>query len=218
MGTVRRLETRVRRDDGFTLAELLVVMMLMGIVGSMALFFVTTSADAIVKDQSRLDSLNIATVGMNQLSKAIRAGTEIEQAGTVNLPVFSAVGSESMTFYSFTGTVPSQVAYEINAGRELIQRSVPADPASGPTWEFTGTPSTRIVARQIPVPAPGDPPLFAYHDGTGALMTLPVGPAGLSQIERVTITLTVQTDLNQDVPPAVLVNQVGLPNVGIARR
>jgi type II secretory pathway pseudopilin PulG len=209
---------RLRRDEsGLTLVELLITMVLMGLVGSLVLSVYSTSANVVVDNDRRLDSVNIATIGMERVSKAIRAGTEIKQPSAQNLPAFRSVGQESVSFYSYLGSEPSLITFAINGNRELTETVVSADSSSTePFWTFTGAGTTRIVARKIP--AGLATPLFRYYDGGGAEIAPTTDPDQLRRIEQVQISLTVQADPTNSVRAAVLENRVALPNLGFARR
>jgi prepilin-type N-terminal cleavage/methylation domain-containing protein len=213
-GHLRRLG---RDERGLTLVELLITMVLMGLVGSLVLSVYSTSADVVVDNDRRLDSVNIATIGMERLSKAIRAGTEIKQHSAQNLPAFRSVATEAVSFYSYLGSEPSLITFSINGNRELTETVVPADAASTePYWTFTGASTTRIVARKIP--AGLATPLFRYYDGGGAQISPTTNQDELRRIEQVQISLTVQADPTNSVRAAVLENRVALPNLGFARR
>jgi hypothetical protein len=213
--TLRRLG---RDESGLTLAELLITMVLMGLVGSLVLSVYSTSANVVVDNDRRLDSVNIATIGMERLSKAIRAGTEIKQASHAeNIPAFLEAGASRMVFHSYLGSSPSRITFDVDAQRVLNETVVPADSSSTePYWTFTGPATTRIVARKIP--AGLATPLFRYFDGGGAEIAPTTDPDELRRIEQVQISLTVQADPTNTVRPALLENRVALPNLGFARR
>jgi len=205
-------------DEGFTLAELMVTIMLLGTLTSITLAAAMQTSRTVVQESTRLDSLAIATVGMNDLTKTVRAGTEIQVVSAPNLPAFVAVGPESMTLYVNLGPVPSKVTYTIDGNRELIEETTSADPSSGPYWTFSGTPTTITVARKIPAGTAA--PLFTYYDGKGDVVA-PTGstdPTVLATIESVGISLTVQANGIANVPAVTLTNKVALPNLGIAER
>lgn len=214
-----RLRTFLSRDDeGFTLAELMVTMMLLGIITSITVAAAMQTSRTVVQESTRLDSLAIATVGMNDLTKTVRAGTEIQVLSAPNLPAFAAVGPESMTLYVNLGPIPSKVTYTVDGNRELIEQTTKANPSSGPYWTFSGTPTTITMARKIPTGSAQ--PLFTYYDGNGDVVA-PTGstdPTVLATIERVGISLTVQANGIANVPAVTLTNKVALPNLGIAER
>jgi len=216
---VSRVQSRLYGEDaGFTLAELLVTMMLLGLFTSITLATVLQTSRAVTQESTRLDSLGIATVAMNDLTKTIRAAAEIQVAGTANLPAFAAVGPESMTLYANLGPVPSKIAYTIDGSRELIKQRTEADPSSRPYWTFPTTATTTTVARKIP--SATTPPLFTYYDGDGNVVA-PTGstdPAVLLTIESVSISLTVQANGIAGVPAVTIQNKVAMPNLGIAKR
>ncbi|MCA0330094.1 MAG: prepilin-type N-terminal cleavage/methylation domain-containing protein, partial [Actinobacteria bacterium] len=69
IGLLARLR-RIRRDGdrGLTLAELMVTMVLLGIVGSIMVGAVVTVTTTITKTQARADSLDVSRLGMARLT------------------------------------------------------------------------------------------------------------------------------------------------------
>ena len=78
-----RLRTALRRrvdassDAGLTLAELMVTLVLMGILGTMMLGATVMVSRTVTNAQASGDSLDIARIGMNRMARSIRAGIEI---------------------------------------------------------------------------------------------------------------------------------------------
>ncbi|MDQ1620420.1 MAG: hypothetical protein QOE19_2989 [Actinomycetota bacterium] len=223
MNVLRRLRRLTAgRDAGFTLTELMVTMVLLSLVMSMSLLAVRSLNKQILNTNTRVDSTNIASVGMNNISKAVRAASEIQVNNGANLPAFVSIGSEAVTFYSNLGAGPVRVAYSINANRELVESRTlgvyVATPAAGnPYWTFAGATSNRLVARKIP--AGLATPIFTYYDGADATVPVPsTSAAVLSTVETVKITLTVQALSTTKAAPVTLVNRIALPNLGIAKR
>lgn len=210
---------RLRGDDsGFSLAELAVTMLLLGIVTSLTLAVVVQTTRTVNQESTRLDSLGIASMGVNELTQTVRAATEIQVQDAPNLPAFVAVGPESMTLYVNLGPVPSKVTYSINGSRELVEQTTRANVGSGPYWTFPAASTIKTVARKIP--AGTATPLFTYYDGTGAIVARngSTNNAVLSSIESVSISLTVQANGIAGVPVVTLSNKVGLPNLSAVKR
>jgi len=213
-----RLLERIRasRDRGFTMAELLVTIMLLSIVSAMVVGTVTLVGRNVVRDQSKADSLDIARVGMNRMSKAVRAGTEVPVSSTSNLPAFAEIGPETLTVYASLGTAPTKTKYSVNAQRELIETKWSADTSNAPYYTFATTPVVTEIASQIPAGAS----LFKFRDANGALVSpqTTTDTTVLSQVRSVEIDLKVNSNPAQGVPPVSLNSTVVLPNLGVVKR
>ncbi len=217
-GVLARLR-RIRRDGdrGLTLAELMVTMVLMGVVGTIMVSTVVSVTSTVTKTQARADSLDIARTGMARLTKNIRAGMAIQQAGAADLPPFAEIGPNKLTVYASLGDVPTKITYSVNANRELIEQWYTGNAASGPYWTFNATPRTTVIARQIPSTAGA---LFTFYDYNGALLTnqTSTAAADLGQVRSVKIALTVDVDPARAGGPVTVSSSVVLPNLGIAKR
>lgn len=229
MTGLRRVLRRVDRDareDGLGLPELMVTMMLLGLVTILVVTLFSSVTSAFTRDRAATDSANIASIGMNELTRVIRSGTEVPQASSdENRPVFLVANREVLEMHAYLDTNaadprPVKVRFEVAGNRDLVERRWNAVAGSGPNWTFSGGPTTpassRVIARKI---TPGlATPVFQYYDSTapGAL-PLVVPAAGLNEtqrrsIVRVEVTLSVQADLTQRAQPVVLTNEVGIPN------
>ncbi len=214
-GMRRFLRSRTSRQGGFTMAELLVTMVLLSIVGTMMVTTVTIISGTVVREQATGESLDIARVGMNRMTKAIRAGTEIPVSGSSNLPAFASIGPTTMTVYASLGAAPTKIQYSINATRDLIETQWPADTSNAPYWTFGTTPRVEIIASKIPAGAT----LFVYNDANGA----PVSPQTttdttvLSLVRSVDITAIVNANPAKGADVTIS-STVVLPNLGVVKR
>jgi prepilin-type N-terminal cleavage/methylation domain-containing protein len=217
-GVLARLR-RIRRDGdrGLTLAELMVTMLLLGIVGSIMLGAVVTVTTTVTKTQARADSLDVSRLGMARLTKSIRSGMAIQQAGAADKPPFAEIGPNQLTVYASLGTVPTKITYSINSNRELVEQWYTGNAASNPYWTFSATPRTTVIARKIPTTAGA---LFTYYDYNGALLANQTSTSvtDLSQVRSVKIALTVDVDPARAGGPVTVSSTVVLPNLGIAKR
>jgi prepilin-type N-terminal cleavage/methylation domain-containing protein len=216
-GVLRRLR-RIKRDGdhGLTLAELMVTMVLLGIVGSIMATTLVTVTNTITKTQARADSLDVARIGMARLTKNVRSGMAIQQAGAADKPPFAEIGPNRLTVYASLGTVPTMITYSINSNRELIEQWYTGNAASNPYWTFTTTPRTTVIARKIPTGTT----LFTYYDYNGALLAnqTSTNVTDLQQVRSVKIDLTVDVDPLRAGGPVTVSSTVVLPNLGIAKR
>jgi hypothetical protein len=208
---------RVSGDAGLSLAELMVTLVLMGIVGTIMLGAVVNVTTTITKNQARGDSLDIARIGMNRMAKNVRAGMQIQRSGLSDLPALASVSPNGLTVYASVGATPTKIVYSINGSRELIEQRYDGVAASNPYWTFSATPRTTVVASKIPT---GSPALFVYLDEFGDPITDQTtnDVLDLDLIRSVQITLTVDADPVRGAGPISLTNTVVLPNLGIAKR
>lgn len=213
-------------DGGFGLPELIVTVVLLGMMMSLVVGVVVSISRTFTRDRAASDSTMVAAVGMNELTRVLRAGTELAVAGggATNAPVFVSAEANAVTFYSFIDTdaaaaTPVKVRFSIDAQRRLIETRWAATTTDDP-WAFVadGSPtSSRTIARSIPA---GSPALFTYLDVNSAPIAIPA--TGFTEDQRrliaaVRITLRVQADTTGRAEPVTLQNAIGIPNLGISR-
>lgn len=242
-GLVQRTRRgRAAADDGLTLVELLVTMILLGIVSTIVVTTVTVISRATVRDRSNGESLDLARIGMDYMTRAIRAGTEIQQSsGAANKPAFIQTGPEVMELYASLGQPngPTRIRYAVDGNRRLIEYRCEANAGSAPyytypTWNYTGTPPSGCVAREIAsqILSGTSPPLFTYVTGPGAPPAGTTAPGAAPTVSPQTLGAYptnadllgnirgVDINLNVDSTPGVgipvrLNNTVMLPNLGV---
>ena len=204
------------RDAGLTLAELMVTLVLMGIVGTLMLSATVMVSRTVTNTQASGDSLDIARIGMNRMARSIRAGIEIVRSGQANQPAIDTMGANTLVIYSSLGASPTKITYAIDANRNLTETVVPAGGTS-PYWTFTGTPKTTTIAYKIPV---GAPALFSYLDANGNVLSTQsaTDDATTGLVKQIQITLQCDANPGRGVGPVTLTNTVVLPNLGVAKR
>ena len=236
---LRRLITRTLREQGgFSLPELLVSMVLFSILAVLIVTAFMSFTRSFNDDRLATRNTNIASVGMNEMTRVLRAATSVPVVNADDLPAFAYANNEKVIFYAYIDTnsaapAPVKVQFEVLPSsntlcpRCLVETRWAAHPKPGyPSyWEFdSSSASVRTIARKIVAPVSGENYMFSYKQiGTDLLpvtMTIPNGgilTANLSKIAVVEVTMKVQSDPSQ-LPDAVIVeNQVGLPNLGVSR-
>ena len=217
-----RMRTALRRrvdgpsDSGLTLAELMVTLVLMGIVGTLMLSATVMVSRTVTNTQASGDSLDIARIGMNRMAHSIRAGIEIVRSGQANQPAIDTMGANTLTMYSSLGPNPTKITYAIDANRNLTETVVAAGGTS-PYWTFTGTPKTTIIAYKIPTSAPN---LFTYLDANGTVLVSQsaTDDATTGLVKQIQLNLQCDANPGKGVGPVTLTNTVVLPNLGVAKR
>lgn len=243
---IRRLYRHLARsrgnEAGFGLPELLVAMGLFSILATLIVLTFSSFTGAMAKDRVATANTNMASVGMDELTRVIRAATTIPQLNADDLPAFAYANKEKLTLYAFIDTnsgtpAPVKVTFEVKTWappggpsetRVLTETRWQATPKVGAPayWEFIGTPTERVIARKIVAPTGSEPFLFNYQE-INATTLLPadisiptsgVTAANLKKIAVVEVTIKVQTDpVGQRAQPVLMTNQVGIPNLGISR-
>jgi prepilin-type N-terminal cleavage/methylation domain-containing protein len=214
-------------EAGMSLPELLVTITVFGIVSTIIVSFFINVTTTLTQDKAATDSTNIASVGINELTRVIRSGTEIEVQGqTLNNPVFVSAKTEEMTLYAFLDTdsanpKPVKVRFFIDTNRILKETRWNAYTINTDYWAFnTAAASTRDIARLIGPRVAPEKYLFTYYkeDGSELVVTSTAfTTAQLRSIVSVKVTMKVQADLTARAKPVVLENTVGIPNLGISR-
>lgn len=217
-----------RSDAGLTLLELLVAMGVSSIlIALVATVFVTTSR-VFTDQEGATDSARMASTAMNEVTRVVRAGTELPESGkTANTPVFAYAGAEKIEMAAFIDAesskdpAPVKVSFGRNSANELVETRWAADRYLKIYWRFRDSPaSARTIARSLLAPDKTRP-LFRYFDKDGVALT-PAAGASLSEDQRrniasVQITMQVQANGSGRTAPVAIQNMVGLPNLGVAR-
>src|SRR5690554_6017179 len=179
------------REAGFGLSELIVAMFLFSIVSTLAVTLVVTVSQSFMRERAANDSMNVAAIGMNEVTRVVRSGTLVPQASGADLAVFTQADRESVTLHAYIDTnsaspAPMRVRFAVDpVTRDLTETRWLAypHPTVAGAWLFHSTPaSSRVVARKIVVPAPSEASLFTYLkiDDTGNPEALSMGPSGIS--------------------------------------
>ena len=217
MNRLRNL--RSNADDGFTLIELIVTMVITAIILTMAgAFFVNISRltswsgadrDATGQSALALDAVrSIVRVAVNNPTSA----TNTDPAILVAKPTQVQLTAYSNT--SSTATAPTRILLAIDASGYLTVRRDPGTESTDGYWSFTtSTTTTRIAG---PFSLSPTTPFFTYLDTTGKVMS---SAAGLTLNQRNTITFvrvttTVdETNSGGQPDPVIVTSSIGMPNV-----
>jgi prepilin-type N-terminal cleavage/methylation domain-containing protein len=231
-----------RRDDGITLSELLVAMMVFGVLSTIVIGLFAGTLRATDASKSLATNTAMASNGMNEVARVIRAGTSNPVTGqTLNDPAFPIAGNEELIIYAYVNLTSSEqtpvmIRYSVDSKRRLVETTWAAKKLAGNKWSFpvvSGSPTagvtvstpaarTRILASSVAVRASPAPWLFSYQrvDGTN----LPLGPGGTLSpadarlVASVNVSLSIQGSTDNAASRVTVVNSVGIPNLGMNRK
>lgn len=224
----RNAEHRGRREDGLTLLELVVAMGISSILIALIVSMFVSGSRSVYDQQASTLNARLASTSMNEVTRILRAGTEIPRPGNAaNLAVFEWASAETLRMYSFIDAespgdpAPLKVEFSRNAANELVETRWTAYHRYTGYWDFrTTVASERTIARSL-LPPVATRPLFTYYDKTGAVLAPASGAsltdAEIRKIASVQVTMQVQGDRSGRVAPVEIQNLVGLPNLGVAR-
>jgi len=224
-------------QSGFSLPELIVAMALFAVVMTMIVGLFTSFTTRFTEERAATDSAAVGALGMNEVTKVIRAGTLINRKAGTPLAVFNTAKPGEIVMYSYLaddasladgelGSAPVMVRLRLSATGELTETRWNATRVDD-EWIFpalTATPyfKERVIARKIIQPttaqiAAGRPPLFTFLKLDGTALTGTVAATALKDIATVKVTMTVQADPTGRADPVQIQNRVGLPNLVSSR-
>ena len=172
--------TGARREDGFTLVELLAVMVVMGLLfAAFSLVFASTvHNNAQVQDEALFQTEARAAVD--------RLARDLRQAST-NDPstqrIVTMTGSQ-LTFYSPDGATPyhlRELSYRVSGG-ELDRQAAFSTNTGGPPWTMGSFSAWSKLVGSVVNTSP-----FTYLDANGAVTATP------ANVDTVQISLTLET-------------------------
>ncbi len=214
------------RDTGASLVEIVVGIFILGIVTALIAGLFSSTMQVVTVSSALDTNTRMASNGMNEMSRIVRAGTPYPVAGAIEPePAFALVKNEEFTIYAYVNLAnsdqrPVKVNFSIVNG-DLIETTWTSQLQSGGYYTFPSTTSTRRVLASSVVPkASGSPYIFTYLDANGASITVPTTTTGLTgadalrNVAAVKITLTIQGSSTDTRSRVTLVNTVGIPNLG----
>ncbi|MGV8886076.1 MAG: type II secretion system protein [Microbacteriaceae bacterium] len=234
----RKFRPLRRNEDGITLIELLVAMILLGILLTVVVSLYVSATNAVSLARAVTGNTKQVSNAMNEASRVIRAGTENPLTPPATpAPAFVSAKKDDVIIYAFINLENAQEQPQMirlwvdRATGTFMESRWRATAVTGTTrWTF---PSNPCLATNVPagctipdgktmlaeaVPA-SSTLIFQYFQKNGT--PIPVPAAGLSLADRglvssVKITLTTQTSLTDASNPVTLENTVGMPNLGFA--
>jgi Flp pilus assembly pilin Flp len=217
-------------EDGVTLAELTVTIVVLGLLVSCVMLMVTASQRVAAGVKERLNQSNSSTIAMQRISRNLRTAVlQSQLSGCVTSAcVDSAFLKGTPTTISFYADVdnpkntvgPSRVTYDVTNGvlTETVQKpDSPVPDATGYHYCTTGAGCvirTTVLATGV---LTTNPP-FAYYNANSTTTQLVMGTGGqldasqLKSVDSVDVQVQVQQPGGANVGAATMILRVALPN------
>jgi prepilin-type N-terminal cleavage/methylation domain-containing protein len=168
------------REDGFTISEVLVTMVVAGIVGTAMI----GSLSSAVRTGNDVQERSVLQTEVRAAVDGLAADLRQAYTGDATTPV-QVAGPVDLVFTSPDRGTPlrlRRVAYRLDG--DLLERSVtPSTNAGAPPWTFPPLASPWVAQ----VPSVTNRALFTYFDANGAATTNPTA------VRSIGITVTVAT-------------------------
>jgi Tfp pilus assembly protein PilW len=215
--------SRVTSDAGVSLVELIVAMALTAVVTTLLVSMFVSVSRSITRESLSSANSETATVAMRELSRIIRAGTEIEVGGAPSLPVFLEAGANTVTLHALTDTTakapqPVIVSFQLAGGTLTETRRVATSSAAPWTFAAAAGPA-KTVAHGLG--GGGATSTFTYLDAAGSTISPPAGgvltATQRASVAAVTVRVRVQGDATGVASAASLENTVSITNLGVTR-
>jgi prepilin-type N-terminal cleavage/methylation domain-containing protein len=221
---LRRLRRRARRDDGFTLAEMLTVTSLMGIIFAIAFTAMIQAQTTVRGNASRLDQTQQAKLAMDAMTRTLRTAVLPSQigGGSATTSAFVEGRWNKVSFFANVNNEddlngPSKATYELTSTGDVVETIQPSSGKDASTGEFAYCTvgavgckvSTRTIARKVVY----DPtkPLFTYYSVTDVDgLPLPLDAATLPTVNSMDVNVSIK--VGKDVVASTVVTRVSLPN------
>lgn len=219
--------TRLESERGLTLTELLVSMMVLSIIMVIATgVFINTGRAAGIGNSVNI-STKAASLGLNELAKAIRFAASNPVSGqAIDDPALVVAKNDLVTVISYLDVDPAapqpvKIAFTIDSQRRLIEVRYDSYEISKGFWGFKTTPaSTQILTGALVAPASGEAQLFTYLDSNNDPLTVPASGLTLAQrqsVAAVKVSIKLKSDDASSGSPVKFESIIGIPNLGINR-
>jgi prepilin-type N-terminal cleavage/methylation domain-containing protein len=228
----RPLLRRIRRtDDGVTLTELLVTMVVLGILVSATVLMVSASMRVSSGNKERLDQSNSASIAMQRVSRTLRTAvlqSQLTTTCTLAICTESAFLKGTRTSVQFYADVdnpknsvgPSRVTYDITGGvlTETVQKPDSPTPDAAGYHYCTPGPGCAIRTTVLATDVQTTGPVFSFYTAADPVnaIVLTTGQqltaAQLKAVDSIDVSLVVQRAGGANVAGASMIQRVALPN------
>ncbi|MBX3088727.1 MAG: prepilin-type N-terminal cleavage/methylation domain-containing protein [Cryobacterium sp.] len=219
--------TAARGESGLTLVEVLVSMVVLGVVMALAAGVFMNAGQAANIGKSVNISTKAASLGLNELARAIRFAASNPVSGQpIDDPALVVAKDDLVTVISYLDVDPAspqpiKIAFTIDSQRRLIEVRYDSYEISKGFWGFKSTPaSTQILTGALVPPDSGEAELFTYLDSDNNPLTVPASGLTLSQrqsVAAVKVSIKLKSDDATSGTPVKFESIIGIPNLGINR-
>lgn len=215
----RLRDSRSNPEDGFTVIELLVTMVITGIVLAIAGTFFANIARLTSWSGKDREATGQAALALDAIRAIVRVAADNPTSSTTTDPaVLVAKPTQlQLTAYantSSTNTAPTRITLTIDTGGYLTVRRDPGTQSADGYWSYTVSPTTSRITG--PFSLSPSTPFFTYINTGGTVMS---SASGLSLAQRKTITFirvttTVDsTNAGGSSDPVIVTSSIGMPNL-----
>jgi prepilin-type N-terminal cleavage/methylation domain-containing protein len=215
---------RTRGEEGFTLTEMIVVIMILGLVLAAVQTTLIVTNRTVGDNGRRVDQTSQARTAIDSMSKVLRTAVLPSQlngtCASCDTAAFIQGTSTSVQFYADLNNDaniigPSRVTYSLVGGvlTESIQPPN-AHAANDYNYQYC-TPGagcvvpTRVLARGVGSTAP----IFTYYDKNGVVFPdSTLTATELAQVDSIDIVVSVKASTQQTIHGTTLTTRVTLPN------
>jgi prepilin-type N-terminal cleavage/methylation domain-containing protein len=221
-GTGSAPGTGDKHDGGYTMMELVVVVMILGIVLAMVQTTLILTQRTVAGSGARVDQTQQARVAIDSITKVLRTAVLPSQLnGTGSSSSAAAFTQGTKTSVQFYANInndsnivgPSQVSYNVDSSGTLTEKIQPPDAHAAGNYNYLYTCTTCATTRVLARHASTTQAMFTYYTKTGATITDTVlSAADLSSVDSVDVVVMVKASANQTIQATTLYERVTLPN------
>ena len=217
----RSLRRKSSSEAGFSLAELLSTVVILGVLTSVVAAMFITSVQAMHDNTVRLDQVNTGRTAMETMTRVLR--TSVLPSSLVSCgatctadTAFLTASQRTVSFYADidnpgNSVGPSRVTIAVDSSGNLTESIQPPDPgsaATGYTWNTASLMRSKLLAQGVSTTAN----LFTYYLYGSTTPYTTVTGTPLQDVDAIDILLKVGLPGTQ-ATPTTTVERVSLPNV-----
>lgn len=167
---------KAKREEGVTLVELIVVIVMLAIISPLVMWFFWATINNFIRVQSANLLVSNETRALSRMEQVIRSGTQIDNASATSLTIYA--------YFSPADSTLSKVTYTYNASQKLV--TVERIPATGTAPNYTYNVANKVTSTILSgVTLKNN--LFSYEDASGG--TGPFDSSTFQNIKIVTIDI-----------------------------
>jgi prepilin-type N-terminal cleavage/methylation domain-containing protein len=231
-GLARPALRRIRHeDDGVTLTELIVTVVVLGLLASATVLMVSASMRVSSGNKERLDQSNTAAIAMQRVSRTLRTAvlqSQLTTSCTLAICTESAFLKGTPTSVQFYADVdnpknsvgPSRVTYDVTAGvlTETVQQPDSPTPDAAGYHYCSAGPGCAIRSTVLATDVQTATSIFSFYTAADSVNAIALAPASqltaaqLKAVDSIDVSLVVQKAGGANVAGASMVQRVALPN------